>query len=121
FLDQEAGDHAQAGFDLPPRLVRGGGGRREADACHAGQQHDDRQQQLRADAPAHGSLFREAGRRTNQNMLTLSHTARAVTTTWTGRPIMEQSADSLKGKTAEEWFADATRWYLEGHQGCPSC
>ena len=24
-------------------------------------------------------------------------------------------------RTAEEWFAEASRWYVEGHQGCPSC
>jgi len=34
---------------------------------------------------------------------------------------MEKFADRLLGKTAEEWFSDAMRWYLEGHQGCPCC
>jgi hypothetical protein len=24
-------------------------------------------------------------------------------------------------RTAAEWFAEALRWYLEGHQGCPCC
>ena len=23
--------------------------------------------------------------------------------------------------TADQWFAEASRWYVEGHQGCPSC
>jgi len=24
-------------------------------------------------------------------------------------------------RTAVEWFEDAARWYVEGHQGCASC
>lgn len=24
-------------------------------------------------------------------------------------------------RTAVEWFVDAARWYVEGHQGCVSC
>jgi hypothetical protein len=24
-------------------------------------------------------------------------------------------------RTAEEWFADVLRWYMEEHQGCPCC
>jgi hypothetical protein len=24
-------------------------------------------------------------------------------------------------RTPVEWFYEAARWYLEGHQGCPSC
>jgi hypothetical protein len=24
-------------------------------------------------------------------------------------------------RTAVEWFEDAARWYIEGHQGCVSC
>jgi hypothetical protein len=23
--------------------------------------------------------------------------------------------------TADQWFAEASRWYVEGHQGCASC
>jgi hypothetical protein len=25
------------------------------------------------------------------------------------------------GRTSDEWFADALRWYTEEHQGCPCC
>jgi hypothetical protein len=25
------------------------------------------------------------------------------------------------GRTASEWFAEATRWHVQGHQGCPRC
>jgi hypothetical protein len=32
-----------------------------------------------------------------------------------------KGADKLLGRTAEEWFEEAVRWYLEGHQGCPCC
>jgi hypothetical protein len=31
------------------------------------------------------------------------------------------STDKFRGRTPDEWFAEAVRWYLEGHQGCPSC
>src|SRR5262245_64110564 len=24
-------------------------------------------------------------------------------------------------RSADEWFVEATRWYLEGHQGCARC
>jgi hypothetical protein len=24
-------------------------------------------------------------------------------------------------RTAAEWFAEARRWYIEEHQGCPRC
>jgi hypothetical protein len=34
---------------------------------------------------------------------------------------MGSSVERLPGRTAEEWFNDAVRWYLEGHQGCPCC
>jgi hypothetical protein len=32
-------------------------------------------------------------------------------------PIVEARAD----RAPSEWFADATRWYLQGHQGCAHC
>jgi hypothetical protein len=25
------------------------------------------------------------------------------------------------GRTADDWFADALRWFFEEHQGCPCC
>jgi hypothetical protein len=31
------------------------------------------------------------------------------------------NANELLGKKPEEWFSEAARWYLEGHQGCPCC
>ncbi len=31
------------------------------------------------------------------------------------------SAHGLPGRTADEWFAEALRWYSEEHQGCPCC
>jgi hypothetical protein len=34
---------------------------------------------------------------------------------------MQGNAERVLGRTAEEWFAEAVRWYLEGHQGCPCC
>jgi hypothetical protein len=34
---------------------------------------------------------------------------------------MHSSAEKLLGRTSDEWFAEAVRWYLEGHQGCPRC
>jgi hypothetical protein len=31
------------------------------------------------------------------------------------------TANGLQGRTADEWFAEALHWYVEGHQGCPCC
>jgi hypothetical protein len=34
---------------------------------------------------------------------------------------MGLNAERHAERTAVEWFADATRWYVEGHQGCACC
>jgi hypothetical protein len=34
---------------------------------------------------------------------------------------MDRCESNLQERTPEEWFAEAVRWYLEGHQGCPCC
>ena len=31
------------------------------------------------------------------------------------------SANGLLGRTADEWFAEALRWFVEEHQVCPCC
>jgi hypothetical protein len=34
---------------------------------------------------------------------------------------MRGNAERVLGRTPAEWFAEAVRWYLEGHQACPCC
>src|SRR5262249_44704736 len=33
----------------------------------------------------------------------------------------ERPMRSKLERTAGDWFGEAMRWYLEGHQGCPCC
>jgi hypothetical protein len=34
---------------------------------------------------------------------------------------MQTSAERPQGKTAEEWYGEAVRCYVDEHQGCPCC
>src|SRR5262245_56595513 len=39
----------------------------------------------------------------------------------TGASSRETIMHPIQERSAEEWFAEARRWYVEKHQGCPHC